>query len=91
MATIFVATPGLEAAPLEDGAILFYPKTGKFLMLNRTAAFVWSALSAPKKREELVDGVCAAFPGVSPATAQHDVESLLEELKTLDLVSVSSE
>jgi hypothetical protein len=91
MGTIFLAIPGLEAAPLEDGAILYYPKTGKFLMLNRTAAFVWNALSAPRKAEDLVNGICAAFPEVSPVIARQDVDSLLENLKSLELVSVTSE
>ena len=91
MGTVFLAIPGLEAAPLEDGAILYYPKTGKFLMLNRTAAFVWNALSAPKKTEELVSGICQAFPEVSPVTARQDVTLLLENLTTLELVSVASD
>jgi Coenzyme PQQ synthesis protein D (PqqD) len=91
MGQLFSATPGLEAAPLEDGAILYYPKTGKFLMLNRTAAFIWNALSVPKKPEELVNGLCQAFPDVTPAAAQSDVNSLLEQLKALELVSTASE
>jgi hypothetical protein len=91
MGEVFSATPGLEAAPLEDGAILYYPKTGKFLMLNRTAAFVWNALSAPKKLEELVSGLCKAFPDVPPSAAHDDVNSLLDQLKSLELVSTVSE
>ena len=55
MNTTYVATAGLETAPLQDGSVLYNLKTGKFIMLNRSAAFLWAELSTPVTSDALVD------------------------------------
>ena len=85
----FVLTPGMDAAPIESGSIAYDPKSGKFIMLNRAADFIWSALSTPKTADELVKGLCATFPDVDAAAAKCDVEAFLEQLKQFALISVS--
>ena len=88
----FLATPGVEAAPGKDeGAILYSSKTSKFIMLNRSAARLWSELSTPKTEEELVKTLCATFPDVAISTAQRDVSDMLEQLKEFNLVTVSTD
>ena len=87
MRTIFVATAGLETAPLQDGAVLYNMKTGKFVMLNRPAAHLWSELSTPKTEDELIAGLCAAFSGVASPAATQGVEQALKNLQELELVS----
>lgn len=87
MSKSFVATQGLETTALEEGAILFHPKSGKFVMLNRSAALVWAELSTPKTEEELAQKLSASFADVAPATARHDVEDALARLRELELVS----
>ena len=86
----FVATAGLEAAPIQDGAVLYNLKTSKFIMLNRSAAVVWTALSTPKTQEDLVEGLKLAFPDVSSAEAQRAVPQALDDMQGLEIVSVSS-
>ena len=89
-AATFVAVPGLEAAPLENGAVLYHPQTKKFIMLNRSAAMIWAELSTPKTRDELVRTVCSAYPDVDTALADVDVDTALGRLKDLELVSNGS-
>jgi len=86
----YVALQGLEAAPLENGAVLYHPQTKKFIMLNRSAAAIWSELATPKTRDQLVQRVCAAFPDVDAEVAGNDVNAALDELKALELVSGGS-
>ncbi|HMH52782.1 MAG TPA: HPr-rel-A system PqqD family peptide chaperone [Candidatus Acidoferrum sp.] len=87
MSKTFVATAGLEMTALEEGAILFHPKSGKFVMLNRSAALVWAELATPKTEEELAQKLTASFADVAPDTVQHDVQNVLERLRELEIVS----
>jgi len=87
MRTVFVATAGLETAPLQDGAVLYNLKTGKFVMLNRPAAYLWSELSTPKTEDELIGGLCANFSGVASPAATQGVAQALKVLQELELVS----
>ncbi len=83
----FVAAQGLETTALSEGAILFHPKSGKFIMLNRSAAVVWAELATPKTEEELAQKLSASFADVVPATARQDVQDVLARLRELELVS----
>lgn len=87
MSTSFVATTGLEAAPLADGAVLYDGRTGKFVMLNRSAERLWSDLSRAKTEDELVRGLCQVYPDVEPPAARQAVSQALESLRRLDLVT----
>ena len=89
-ATTYVALPGLEAAPLESGSVLYHPQTKKFIMLNRSAAMIWTELATPKTRDELVRKVCAAYPDVDAGVADTDIDAALDQLKALELVSNGS-
>jgi hypothetical protein len=86
MAQRFIAIPRVEMSPLQDGSILWHPTTGKFIMLNRSAAVLWNELSTAKREEELVSSLCASFSDVTPSTAQQDVVEMLAQLKELELV-----
>jgi hypothetical protein len=83
----FVATQGLESTELQEGAILFHPKSGKFIMLNRSAALVWTELATPKTEEELAQKLSTNYPDVVPATARQDVQDVLAKLRELEFVS----
>jgi PqqD family protein of HPr-rel-A system len=87
MRTSFVATPGLETTELQEGAILFHAKSGKFVMLNRSAALVWAELASPKTEDELAQKLSASYADVAPATARQDVQDVLAKLRELELVS----
>jgi PqqD family protein of HPr-rel-A system len=86
MSTLFVATAGMETAPLADGAVLYNSKTGKFVMLNRSADRLWSQLSQAKTEDELVRGLCRTYPDIETPTARDAVSQTLESLQRLDLV-----
>jgi len=89
MCKTFVATAGLDAAPLQDGSVLYSPKTGKFIMLNRSAAFLFTEMSTPKAEDELNRRLSAAFPDMATGAAQQEVSQALGLLKDLDLVRQS--
>ncbi len=91
MSTLFAATAGLETAPLADGAVLYDVKTGKFIMLNRSADRLWSELSKPKTEDELVQGLCQTYPDIETPTARQAVSQALESLQRLDLVLAQPE
>jgi hypothetical protein len=86
MRTLFVATAGLETAPLADGAVLYNFKTGKFVMLNRSADRLWNELSKARTEDELVRGLCRTYPDIETPTARDAVSQTLESLRRLDLV-----
>jgi hypothetical protein len=86
MSTHFVATAGLETAPLADGAVLYNVKTAKFVMLNRSADRLWSELSKARTEDELVRGLCRTYPEIGTPTARDAVSQTLESLRRLDLV-----
>ena len=80
---------GLETTELAEGAILFHPKSGKFIMLNRSAALVWAELATPKTEEQLTQKLSARYGDVAPATARQDVQDVLTRLGELELVSAT--
>jgi hypothetical protein len=91
MNTVFVATAGLETAPLADGAVLYSGKTGKFVMLNRSADRLWSELSKAKTEDELVRGLRRTYPEIDSPTARKAVSETLDSLRGLDLVRAQPE
>lgn len=87
METTYVATAGLESAPLQDGSVLYNLQTGKFILLNRSAAFLWTELAAPTGKDELFRRLCATYPHSALPELQQDVESALAGFQDLQLVS----
>jgi hypothetical protein len=84
----YLALAGLESAPLESGAVVYHPHSKRFYMLNGSAALLWTELSTPRTQEQLVRHLRSAFPSVDESIAKQDVNTALEQLKTLELVSV---
>lgn len=87
MSTTYVATAGLETAPLQDGSVLYNLKTGKFVMLNRSATVIWSALTTPKSVSDLSSLLGDVFVVAPSSDLATDVENALSELKALELVA----
>ncbi len=82
------AVAGMESAPLHDGAVLFNPTSGKFIMLNGSAAFIWEALAAtPATEEELAGKLCDNFDDVDPSTALQDARDAVSRLRELDMIA----
>jgi hypothetical protein len=78
---------------LGDGTAVLLDLDSKFYFtLNDTAIFVWRFLSeanAPSTREQLVAALTAEFE-TDGATAQADLESLLDALCRERLISVAT-
>ena len=87
MSDRLVAVQGLESTPLEEGLILFNPKSGKFVMLNRSAAVVWAELGVPKTEEELAQRLAAAYADVALPKVKQDLRDVIERLRELELVT----
>ena len=87
MSATYVATAGLETAPIQDGAVLYNLKTGKFVMLNASAAAIWSAVAAPKSQSEIAAGLRIEFPDAATRDIDQDIVGALESLRALELVN----
>jgi len=90
MSTTFLRNARVEAAPLNDEAILFDPQSSKFFMLNRTSAFIWERLSSPTTAESLATELCAHFDSATPADVAKDVHRALEDMLSMELVIASN-
>jgi hypothetical protein len=86
----FQRHPRVEAAPLNEEAILLDPATSKFFMLNRTSSFIWARLSTPCTAESLAGEICKSFDSVAMPDALNDVRTALDEMLSMGLV-VSNE
>jgi len=84
----FQQNPRVEAAPLNEEAILFDPTGSKFFMLNSTSSFMWERLKSPTTAESLADEVCKNFENISPEDALKDVRSTLDQMLSMELVVV---
>ena len=87
MNTTYVATTGLETAPLQDGSVLYNLITGKFIMLNRSAAFLWGELATPVTAQELVRRTGLVFSGPQSDAVQQDIGVALAQFRDLELAS----
>jgi hypothetical protein len=85
-----LARADIEAAPLDDGSILFDPRTTTFLVLNTTAGFLWEQLATPVTEQELSKRLCEHYEDVDPPEVLKDTEEAVEELLRLDVVQVAS-
>lgn len=91
MGMTFERNQEIEAAPLNEEAILLDPTSSKFYMLNSTSAFIWEQLSTPATIEGIATAVVDRFSDVTPENAVADVRSTVEELVSLDLVVETSD
>jgi len=86
MSRIFERNQAVEAAPLNEEAILLDPATSKFFMLNRTSSFIWDRLSKPSTAESLAGEICKNFEYVEMPAALKDVQATLNEMQAAGLV-----
>jgi hypothetical protein len=76
----------METAPLANGSVVYNLKTGKFIMLNRSANRIWNALTRPLALQDLVDTLLACYPGLNAPLAGRAVSEALVELQRFELV-----
>jgi PqqD family protein of HPr-rel-A system len=86
----FRRSPAVESSPLQDDLMLFHPPSGKFCVLNRTTASIWTRLATPSTPEEIAHEVASAFRDITEGQALNDVETALGEMLSLGLVERAS-
>jgi hypothetical protein len=86
MAMTFKQNQEVEAAPLNEEAILLDPISSNFFMLNSTSAFVWEQLSTPATIEGIATAIVDNFADVTKENAIADVSTTVEELVSMNLV-----
>jgi sterol desaturase/sphingolipid hydroxylase (fatty acid hydroxylase superfamily) len=86
VSTVFLRSPAVEMAPLQDETILFHTQTNQFCVLNRTATFLWKELEAPASGEALAERLCQNFGGVALEAARRDADRALSEMVCLNFV-----
>ena len=86
MSAVFVATSGVETAPLANGSVVYNLKTSRFIMLNPSANLVWSSLAQPHSEQHLVELLRDRYD-VDAAAARDAVQYTLRELQRLELVA----
>lgn len=82
----FQRNPRVEAAPLNEEAILLDPATSKFFMLNSTSSFIWERLSMPATADSLAGEICKSFDKIAMPDALNDVRAALDEMLSMELV-----
>jgi hypothetical protein len=87
----FQRGPTVEAAPLQDEALLFHPEVNRFYVLNGTASYIWDRLREPASAEEIAQQICRAYEGVAQPDALRDVEGVLQQMVAMSVVTVTTE
>ena len=87
MKRIYKQNPNVEGAPLNEEAILFDPTSTNFFMLNRTSSLIWESLAEPSTVEALAGRICSEFDDVLSDVALQDVESTLDQMLSLGLIT----
>lgn len=70
---------------IDDSFVMVHIETGKYVALNATASAVWHALENPSDEEAIVARLTEMFE-VDRATCRASVDSLLDEMKGMQLV-----
>jgi hypothetical protein len=82
--------PDLKARTVEGETVLLDRAGGRVHQLNATASFVWSKLDGRTSADDVAAAVAEAFD-VEPETAARDVNALLEQFRTLNLLVLDPE
>jgi len=78
--------PSIETAPLDEEAILFNPAANRFVVMNSTGGFIWNLLEEARSADHLARAVCDHFAQVSLPDAMRDVENILAQMESQNLI-----
>lgn len=84
---IITAIADQTSVDLEDEAAILHLKSGIYFGLNEVGAFIWRFIQQPRRVGEVLAAILAEYD-VTPEQAQHDLQSLLANLREHDLVDV---
>jgi len=69
---------------------LFHPEANRFVVLNGTGSFIWNLLEKPLTASDLAASMCDQFAEVELSDALRDVEELLQQMLSQELVIVDA-
>ncbi len=72
---------------MQDETLLYEPTEVRFCALNPTAGYLWERLATPHSAQDLLADLCGTSSVGTPASAQAEVETFLDALVQLSLVS----
>jgi hypothetical protein len=67
-------------------AVILAAAGDELITLNRVGTVVWLSLDHPRSADEIVANLSDAFPGVSAATLEADVECFIDEMLAAGLL-----
>jgi hypothetical protein len=79
--------PDLMVRTVDGEAVLLDRSGGRVHQLNGTASFVWSRLDGRTSPHDVAAAVAEVFD-VAPETAIRDVNALLDQFRTLNLLAL---
>ena len=77
------------ACDLDDETVLLSLRTGEYYGLNEVAASVWKLIQQPVTVEELLAALLEQFEMDDVSRCENEVIALLNQLRELELISVS--
>ena len=83
----FVAAPDQVSSELAGESVILNLKTGLYFGLNEVGAKIWEQIQSPKTFQEICNAIIAEYE-VSEEECKKDVEELLDEMITAQLVNV---
>lgn len=77
----------VEESPLQNELMLFESETGRFFVLNRTMAFIWSHCASEVTFDGILATLHAEFVGAEGSSIAEEIRQALDELVRLKLVA----
>ena len=71
---------------LDGEAVLLNPTAGCSYNLNQVGTFIWKLLDGKHTPQDIAQAICAAYDEVVYEQALQDVEGIVEDLRSNDLL-----
>ncbi len=84
--TLFTRNPNLVAADIDGDLVMMSIEQGEYFGITGVGSRVWELLAAPTTVANITCVICAEY-AVEEATCQADMQTFVEELIQLGLVS----
>lgn len=91
MGELYVRSTSILEKTLDDELLLIDKGTDVIFNLNPLGTAVWGFLETPRKTDEIIDVLCAAFPNIPEVQIREDTLLLLEQLVDRELLVVQKE
>ena len=85
----YTVSESVLTAHLDGEAVLLHMDSKRYFRMNPTASYVWKGLEAGMERNALLASLGTHFE-VEPRVAEVELDRLLGELLTLELISTGS-